>query len=140
MVSVLSMVSAVLVLAIGVAYATDAKLDPAAVRAYLAIVAFLGASALVALAAWQENAVARTRVIVLLILDAAAAALVGANALALAAAAPYPGRPTDAGLLGAPTALHWTGVAVGALLYVFALVETTRAVIDERRGRGLSPA
>ena len=134
-------ISAALVVATGVAYLLDTKLDPAATRAYLAIVAFLGGTGLVALAAWQENAVSRTRVIVLLLLDAAAAVLVAANALALAAAAPYPGRPGDAGLLGAPTALHWAGIAAGVVLYLAALVETTRAVSDERRARSaVSPA
>jgi hypothetical protein len=139
-VTVLSIVSAVIVVAIGVAYLADSKLDPPAARAYLATLAFLGGTGLVALAVWQEGAIARTRVIVLLILDAAAAILVAANALAIAAAAPYPGRPTDAGLLGAPNALHWTGIAVGAVLYLAALVETTAAVQGERRARkSLSP-
>src|SRR5438132_2357423 len=127
-VTVLSVVSAAIVVATGVAYLADSKLDPAAARAYLATVAFLGGTGLVALAMWQEGAVARTRVIVLLILDAAAAILVAANTLALAAAAPYPGQPSDAGLLGAPKPLHWVGIAAGAVLYLAALVETTRAV------------
>ena len=138
--SVISAVAAALVLAVGVAYLLDTKLEPAAARAYLATVAFLGGTGLIALAAWQEGAVARTRVIVLLILDAAAAALVAANALALAAAAPFPGRPADAGLLGAPTALHWASLATGAVLYVVALVATTRAVADERRSRTAATA
>ena len=131
----LSIVSAAIVGAIGVAYLADSKLDPAAARAYLATVAFLGGTGLIALASWQENAVPRTRVLVLLIIDAAAAILVAANALALAAAAPYPGQPADAGLLGAPRALHWAGLAAGAVLYVGALVETTGAIVEERRSR-----
>ena len=139
--TVLAAPVAALTFATGVAYLLDGRLDPTEARAYLATVAFLGGSALVALAVWQEGAVARTRVIVLLILDAAAAAYVAANSLALAAAAPYPGQDPANGLQGAPVPLHWAGIAAGAVLYLIALVETTRAVGDERAlRRELSPA
>ena len=140
----LSGLTATIALCIGIAYLTDDELSRADVLSpgagaglYLATLAFLGASALFAAGTWQRAAVSRMRVIVLFGLAALAGTFVAANSLAILASTSGPPGRSGSGLPGAPRGLHWAGLAIGAGLYLAALVEATLAIRDERR---VSPA
>lgn len=121
----LSALAAGICVATGIDYARSDEVAPAG--PFFLTVAFLGAFALIAAGFWQFQAGPRTRVFVMVLLAALAGGYTAANSLGLVA--------ESGGGLSTPVALHWTGLAVGSLLYVASIVEVVFAIRSREESR-----
>jgi hypothetical protein len=105
---------------------------PTPIRIFLATLAMLGASALVAAGLWQSAAAPRTRVLLVVLLAGLAGGYVAAGTLGLV----ITGGVIGVGIL---RAFLWLGVVVGAALYVVAVMRALGAIREER-GAAAPPA
>jgi hypothetical protein len=125
--------SAVLLAVIGAVYGTWAeRYGNDEGELYLAFVSYLGVGALVFVATWQERSSGLVRIAVLAALVVLAGGFAAANAFAVSIPKP---APPD--FLRPPRELHLAGLALGTVLYLVSLVETSFAIREERR---VSPA
>jgi drug/metabolite transporter (DMT)-like permease len=119
--------SAVLV-AIGIAYALhpDTSGEPPVepVGWWLATLAFMGAIALGVAGLWQWRTNSGMRILFLVLIAGLCAIWTAANTLAILA---YRQGPPDIS-----RAFHWTGLAVSASLFLFALTEASMVVLSFR--------
>jgi hypothetical protein len=109
--------------ATGVAWA--AAPAPTPIRIFLATLAMLGASSLVAAGLWQSAAASRTRVLLLVLLAGLAGGYVAAGTLGLIITGSVTGVAVLRGLL-------WLGILVGTALYAVAVVRVWSAIREER--------